>query len=112
MKLTNTSTRMILFPLAEGEEVVYGAVYEVGSTGATKVTTSPTSDIIGVAMGGDKIEKGKIMLDIDQTSIFEEAYGETAPEVGSYVLDCKLVLTVDTEKGTYTYILKKKETVE
>ncbi len=106
MKHKNMNGGVILFPLKENEEVVNGAVYEVNDGKASKVTGTPTGALIGVCMGGDKVEKGKIMLDIDPTSIFLEKYTEV-PTIGAFVDGCKLVIGVDTDAGTFTYILRK-----
>lgn len=106
MKLKNTSCGIIMFPLKENEAVEAGAVYEVVSGVAQKVTATPTGALIGVCQGGDKLETGKIMLDIDPTSIFRETY-EEKPTVGAFILGCKLVIAVDEENKTFDYILRK-----
>lgn len=106
MKFKNTSCGTIMFPLKENEAITNGAVYEIVSGKAQKVTTTPTGALIGVCQGGDKLEKGKIMLDIDPTSIFKETY-ESKPTVGEAVLGCKLVIAVDEVNKTFEYVLRK-----
>lgn len=106
MKHKNMNGAIIMFPLKESEVVELGAIYEVTAGFAQKVSEAPTSAIFGVCIGGDQVEKGKIMLDIDPTSIFLEKY-ETKPTLGEVVDGCKAVIGVDEEAGTYTYILRK-----
>lgn len=106
MKLKNTSEGIIMFPLKENEKVENGAIYEIVSGVAQKVVTAPEGDIIGVCQGGDKVEKGKIMLDIDPTSIYRETY-EDKPTIGGKVLGCKLVIAVNEENKTFDYMLRK-----
>lgn len=106
MKFKNTSDGIIMFPLKEKEEVVNGAVYEIVSGVAQKVTATPTGEIIGVCQGGDKVEKGRIMLDIDPTSIYRETYTDK-PTIGEKLLGCKLVIATDETNKTYDYILRK-----
>lgn len=109
MKSRNLSKGTIMFPLKANEEVEVGKVYEIVSGKAQKVASAVTGTIIGVAIGGDKIEVGKIMLDIDPTAMFKEAYESAAPTIGSFVDGCKLVVTVDTEAKTFEYLLRVEE---
>ena len=106
MKFKNTSCGTIMFPLKENEAIENGAIYEIVSGKAQKVTTTPTGEIVGVCQGGDKLEKGKIMLDIDPTSIYREAYTDK-PTIGEKLLGCKLVIATDETNKTYDYILRK-----
>jgi hypothetical protein len=108
MAKTNTSTGTWYFPLKSGEDAVEGAVYEIVDGKAQAVDDSITGVLIGVCIGGgDKMRPGEIMLDIDPTSIYEEAYESDAPTIGTYADElCKLVVAVDTEKGTFKYLLR------
>ena len=106
MKYKNMAGEAIMVPLAEGQAVVVGAVYEVTSGKATKAGSTVSGELFGICKGGDKIEKGMIMLDINPTSIFREAYTEL-PTIGTIVDGCKLVIAVDTHAKEYEYILRK-----
>ena len=106
MKYKNMAGEAIMVPLAEGQAVVVGAVYEVTSGKATKAGSAVSGELFGICKGGDKIEKGMIMLDINPTSIFREAYTEL-PTIGTIVDGCKLVIAVDTDAKEYEYILRK-----
>lgn len=104
---TNTSEATIFFPLKEGEEVVEGAFYEVVDGYAQELDgAEPTGAIVGVCIGGgDQIEKGKIMLDIDPTSIYEEAYDEAdVPTIGEVIDYVKVVISVNTAAKTYRFM--------
>lgn len=107
MKYKNMNGESLLFPLAEGQEIVNGAIYEIVSGKAQKATTV-TGNLFGVCKGGDKIEKGMVMLDINPTSIFREAYTEL-PTIGTFVGGCKLVIAVDEDAEEYEFILRKME---
>lgn len=108
MKRFNLSKGTLYFPLKSGETVTSGAVYEIVSGKAQKVaSTGATGDLFGVCEGGDNVRKGYVMLDIDPTSVFTEAYASTAPTLGTFVDGCKLVTNVDTDARTFGYILKK-----
>ena len=101
---TNTSEAIIHFPLKEGEEVVEGAFYEVVNGYAQKVTGEPSGNIIGVCYGGgDKVEKGHILLDIDPTSIYQESY-DVKPTIGEIIDYVKLVISVDEATKTYRFM--------
>lgn len=105
MYKTNTSEATIFFPLKSGETVEEGAFYEIVEGKAQKVSGEPTGNIVGVCIGGgDKIEKGKIMLDIDPTSIYEEAYDDEAPTIGSVIDYVKVVISVNEAAGTYRFM--------
>lgn len=106
MKFKNMNGEAILVPLAEGETIVYGAVYEVVDGKAKKAGSALTGELFGVCKGGDKIEAGKIMLDINPTAIFKETYTEL-PTIGNIVDGCKLVIAVDEEAKAYEYVLRK-----
>lgn len=106
MKYKNMNGEAIMVPLANGEEVVAGAIYEVTGGKAKKAESSVTGDLFGVCKGGDKVVRGMIMLDINPTSIFREAYTEL-PTIGTIVNGCKLVIGVDTEEKEFEYILRK-----
>jgi len=101
---TNTSEAIIHFPLKTGEEVEEGAFYEIVEGKAQKVSGEPTGNIVGVCIGGgDKIEKGHILLDIDPTSIYEEPY-EEKPTIGTIIDYTKLVISVNEAAGTYRFM--------
>lgn len=106
MKHKNMNGATIMFPLKDKEKVVIGAIYEIASGVAQKVTGAPTSAIFGVCIGGNEVEVGKVMLDIDPTSIFLEGYS-TKPTLGEVVDGCKAVIGIDEEAKTFTYILRK-----
>lgn len=108
MKFKNLSEGILYFPLKNGEEVENGAVYEIVSGKAQKVTASVTGNLIGICQGGDTMRAGYIMLDIDPTSVFKETYSSATPTIGEYVSECKLVLDVDEKAKTFTYLLRKK----
>ena len=102
---TNTSEAILHFPLKEGEEVVEGAFYEVVDGYAQAVSGEPTGNIVGVCYGGgDKIEKGHILLDVDPTSIYEESYTDSAPTIGSILNYVKLVVSVNEANKTYRFM--------
>ena len=111
MKKFNLSKGTLYFPLKTSEEVVNGAAYEIVNGKAQKVAnTGATGELIGICQGGDNVRDGFIMLDIDPTAVFTETYTGDAPTLGGYVLDCKLVVNVDTTAKTFDYVIKKKET--
>ena len=108
MKKFNLSKGTLYFPLKTNETVVNGAVYEIASGKAQKVAnTGATGDLFGVCEGGDNVRDGYVMLDIDPTAVFTEAYTGDAPTLGAYVLGCKLVVGVDTTAKTIDYVLRK-----
>lgn len=110
MKKFNLSKGTLYFPLKNNEEVTNGVAYEIVNGKAQKVAgTGATAELIGICEGGDNVRDGFIMLDIDPTSVFTESYSSDAPTVGDYVLDCKLVLAVDTSAKTFDYVIKKKQ---
>lgn len=107
MKEFNLSKGTIYVPLKANEEVKNGAVYEVLEGKAQKVTSSgATGNLLGVCEGGDNIRNGYVMLDIDPTAVFTEAFSGVAPAIGTYVDGCKLVIAVDAE--TYSYLIRKR----
>lgn len=108
MKFKNLHGGTIMFPINSGTEVIPGAIYEITAGVATKVTGAITSDLFGVCQGGDKVEKGMIMLDIDPTSLFKEKYS-SKPTIGEFVDSCKLVVEVDEEAEEFTYLVRKGE---
>lgn len=111
MKFKNLSEGTLYFPLKTNEAVTNGAVYEIVSGKAQKIGSSGiTGNLVGVCLGGDKVRTGYVMLDVDPTSIFKEKYSGTAPTIGDYVSNCKLVLDVDTDAKTFTYLLRIKPT--
>lgn len=106
MNKTNTSEAIIHFPLKDGEEVVEGGIYEIVDGKAQAIGEEITGSLLGVCIGGgDKLEKGHILLDIDPTSIYEEPY-EEAPTIGDYVDTVKLVISVNTDAETFRYLLR------
>ena len=107
MKFKNLSEATLYFPLKENEEVKNGAVYEIVSGKAQKVTSTVTGDLLGVCVGGNEMRKGYIMLDIDPTSVFKDTYESEVPTIGAFVDNCKLVLAVDTDNKTFDYLLRK-----
>lgn len=111
MKYKNMNGEAIMFPLAEGERVVVGAMYEINTEGKAVICESSVAQhsgyIVGICKGGDKIEKGMIMLDINPTSIFRDKLTFAAPNVGTYVGSHKLVIAVDEEANEYEFILRK-----
>lgn len=111
MKFKNLSEATLYFPLKEGEAVENGAVYEMVSGKAQKVTGEVTGDLLGVCAGGNNVREGHIMLDIDPTSVFKEAYS-SEPTIGAFVDGCKLVVGVDTTAKTFSYLVRKEETPE
>lgn len=108
MKFKNLSEATLYFPLKEAEEVENGAVYEIVSGKAQKVTGSVTGNLLGVCAGGDKMRGGYIMLDIDPTSVFKEKYS-SKPTIGTFVDSCKLVVDVDEETKTFAFLVRKGE---
>ncbi len=108
MKFKNLSEATLYFPLKEAEEVVNGAVYEIVSGKAQKVTGAVTGNLLGVCAGGDKMRGGYIMLDIDPTSVFKEEY-TSKPTIGTFVDSCKLVVDVDEEAKTFAFLVRKGE---
>lgn len=106
MKFKNLHGGSIMFPIAEGTEVVPGAVYQVTGGFAAKVTGAITAELFGVCMGGNNVEVGKIMLDIDPTSLFVEKY-DSKPTVGTFVDGHKLVVAVDEAKEEFSYLVRK-----
>ena len=103
----NTSCGTFYFPLKSGEDVVEGGVYEVVDGEAAAVDETITGALLGVCIGGgDQMRPGEIMLDIDPTSIYEEAYSDSAPDLGDFVDGCKLVVAVDEVKETFKYLLR------
>ena len=106
MKHKNMNGASIMFPLKANEKVEVGAIYELNAGVAQKVEGTPSGALFGVCIGGGHVEAGKIMLDIDPTSIFSEKYDEV-PTIGTVVDGCKLVISVDTENATFAYILRK-----
>lgn len=111
MKFKNLHGGSIMFPIAEGTEVVPGAVYQITNGVAVKVEGAITAELFGVCQGGDKIEVGKIMLDIDPTSLFIEKY-ENKPTVGAFVDSHKLVVAVDEAKEEFSYLVRKQAVLE
>lgn len=111
MKFKNLSEATLYFPLKEGETVENGAVYEIVSGKAQKVTGAVTGTLLGVCAGGNNIRGGYIMLDIDPTSVFKEAY-TLLPTIGTFVDGCKLVVDVDTDAKTFAYLVRPEETTE
>lgn len=111
MKFKNLSEATLYFPLKANETVTNGAVYEIVSGKAQKVTSAVTGELLGVCAGGNNARPGYIMLDIDPTSVFKEEYSSTAPTIGAFVDKCKLVLGVDTVAKTFTYLVRKEPTV-
>lgn len=111
MKFKNLSEATLYFPLKEGETVENGAVYEIVSGEAQKVTEAVTGTLLGVCAGGNNIRDGYIMLDIDPTSVFKETYTDL-PTIGAFVDGCKLVIGVDTDAETFAYLVRKEETPE
>ncbi len=107
MKFKNLSEATLYFPLKEGEAVENGAVYEIVSGVAQKVTGTVTGNILGVCAGGNHIREGHIMLDIDPTSVFKETYSSSAPIIGTFVDGCKLVIGVDTNAKAFSYLVRK-----
>lgn len=107
MKFKNLSEATMYFPLKADEVVTNGAVYEIVSGVAQKVGSTVTGDLLGVCIGGNNARVGYVMLDIDPTSVFKEAYTSTAPTIGAYVDNCKLVIGVDTTTSTFTYLVRK-----
>ena len=112
MKSRNLSKGTFYFPLKTNEAVTNGAVYEIVSGKAQKIGSSITGNILGVCAGGDNVRKGFIMLDIDPTAVFKEAYSSTAPTIGAYVDKCKLVIGVDTDNTEFEYLLRKEPTAK
>lgn len=108
MKFKNLSEATLYFPLKEEEAVVNGAVYEIVSGKAQKVTGAVTGNLLGVCAGGDKMRGGYIMLDIDPTSVFKETYS-SKPTIGTFVDNCKLVVDVDEETETFAFLVRKGE---
>lgn len=108
MKFKNLHGGTIMFPIASDTEVTAGAIYQIVGGLAVKVTGAITSDLYGVCQGGDKVEKGMIMLDIDPTSLFKEKYS-AKPTIGEFVDSCKLVVEVDEELEEFTYLVRKTE---
>lgn len=106
MKFKNLHGGSIMFPIAEGTEVVPGAVYQITGGKAVKVEGAISADLFGVCQGGDKIEVGKIMLDIDPTSLFAEKY-DSKPTVGTFVDGHKLVVAVDEAIKEFSYLVRK-----
>lgn len=106
MKFKNLSEATLYFPLKEEEVVENGAVYEIVSGKAQKVTGAITGKIFGVCAGGNNMRPGYIMLDIDPTSVFREEYS-SKPTIGTYVDNCKLVIDVDEESKTFMYLLRE-----
>ena len=106
MKFKNLSKGTLYFPLKSDEEITNGAVYEIVEGKAQKISGDITGNLVGVCIGGDNMRPGYVMLDIDPTAIFKEAY-EEAPTIGAVVDGCKVVLDVDTDAETFTYILKQ-----
>ena len=112
MKAFNLSKGTLYFPLKAGEEVVNGGIYEIVDGKAQAVSNTITGTILGVCAGGDNVRPGQVMLDIDPTSAFVEAYTTTAPAIGAYVDGCKLVIGVNTDAKTFTYLLRIEPTEE
>lgn len=106
MKFKNMNGEAILVPVAEGEAIVAGAIYEVTAGKAKKAGSSVTGELFGVCKGGNKVVEGMIMLDINPTSIFREAY-TSEPTIGTIVDGCKLVIAVDTDEKEYDFVLRK-----
>lgn len=106
MKFKNLSEATLYFPLKEGEAVENGAVYEIVSGKAQKVTGAVTGTLLGVCAGGNNIRGGYIMLDIDPTSVFKETYS-SLPTIGTFVDGCKLVVDVDKDAKTFAYLVRK-----
>lgn len=109
MKKFNLSKGTLYFPLESGETVTNGAVYEIVDGKAQKVDGPVAGHLFGVCEGGDAVRPGYVMLDIDPTSVFTEAYASTAPTLGTFVDACKLVTNVDTDAKTFDYILRKNQ---
>ena len=110
MKFKNLSEATLYFPLKTNETVTNGAVYEIVSGKAQKVGSSVSGDLLGVCAGGNNVRAGYIMLDIDPTSVFKEAYTGTAPTIGAYKDKSKLLIDVDTTASTFTYLVRKEPT--
>lgn len=107
MKKCNLSKGTMYFPLKDNEEVVNGAIYEIVSGKAQKLTSDTiTGTVLGVCAGGGNMRPGEVMLDIDPTSVFEEAYTDSAPTIGEITGGCKLVIGVDTVAKTFTYLIR------
>ena len=111
MKFKNLSEATLYFPLKEGEAVKNGAVYEIVSGKAQKVTGTVSGNILGVCVGGNHVREGFVMLDIDPTSVFKETYS-LLPTIGTFVDGCKLVIGVDTDAKTFAYLVRTEETPE
>lgn len=107
MKSRNLSKGTFYFPLKSGETIDDGAVYEIVSGKAQKVTSTITGKLIGVCIGGDNIRKGYVMLNIDPTTVYKEAYSSTAPTIGEYTDKCKLVINVNEADKEFEYLLRK-----
>ncbi len=108
-RTTKTLEGDLFFPLQNTEEAVEnGAIYEVKDGKAVKVASgvAPTSDLIGVAVGGNNVEKGKVLLTVNPLMIFKEDY-TVKPTLGSYVDGCKLVVEIDEDKQTFKFLLRK-----
>lgn len=112
MKLKNLHGGILMFNLREGEQAMPGETYQIVDGGFAEICYGNiTTEIYGVCMGGGNVEKGKIMLDIDPTSVFEAKYEDVAPSVGYFTMGHRLVLAVDETARTYEYLVRKATTV-
>lgn len=107
MKKFNLSKGTLYFPLKSGETITNGAAYEIVDGKAQKVSSSATSNLVGICAGGDHVRDGFIMLDIDPTAVYTDTYSGDAPSIGSFVEACKLVIGVDTTAKTFDYVVRK-----
>jgi len=75
------------YKLAEGEEAIENAFYEIKNNVASKVNGTPTGKLIGFSHGGDKLAKGLIFLDINDFVVYMGILedGDEKPNIGDVV---------------------------
>lgn len=107
--IDGSGTIMRYFDLAEGELAKENDFYEIVSGKAKKIAegSKPTGTILGFSHGGDKLVKGKILLDINPAIVYRALIenAEALPIVGDVVDGFKKVIDVHEHDLTYEFVV-------
>lgn len=86
--LDSTGVPILRYYELEDTVAYANAFYEIADNKATKITGTPTGDLIGFSHGGNNLAKGLIFLDINPTVVYMGILGEEdtdRPDIGAIV---------------------------
>ena len=86
--IDGSGTIMRYYELAEGQTAYTNVFYEVASNKCSKVSGTPTGELIGFSHGGDRLVNGCMLLDINPAVVYMgilEEEDTDRPNIGELV---------------------------